>query len=376
MTTSSRKSTKTRPAVRALIATVCLFAAMGASASPASAVVKAFWGPAQVDGKSQFPVYHDLGVSLFQTAINWGSVAHTRPANPRNPADPAYQWPPDEDYAIQQASANHMHVLLMLTGSPAWANGGRGANYAPTRPSDFADFATAAAKRYPAIRHWMIWGEPTRVPNFEPLVAQSEKAHGRPLTASQKRAPHSYARLLDATYGALKAANAKNLVIGGNTYTTGDIPPVPWVENLKLPNGKPPRMDLYGHNPFSYRHPSLKNNQSSTGTVDFSDLGRFQKVIERSLARPRHKRIRLFLSEFTIPTDLPDAEFNFHVTRALQAKWIDDAFRVARQVGAYGLGWIHLYDDPPNPKGGAVVQGGLLDAKGNKKPGYFAFKRG
>ncbi len=153
----------------------------------------------------------------------------------------------------------------MLTGSPGWANGGRGANYAPTRPCDFAAFAAAAAKRYPAVHHWMIWGEPTRMPNFVPFVAQSEKAHGRPLTTRQQQAPHRYARLLDASYGALKAASSKNLVIGGNTYTTGDIPPVAWVQNLKLPNGKPPRMDLYGHNPFSYRHPSLKNPQSSTG---------------------------------------------------------------------------------------------------------------
>jgi Cellulase (glycosyl hydrolase family 5) len=375
VTKRDRKSTKIRAGMRALIATVCLLAAMGVGASPASALVKGFWGPAQVNGVSQFPIYRDLGVSLFQTAINWASVAHTRPANPRDPNDPAYQWPPDEDYAIEQASANHMHVLLMLTGSPSWANGGRGANYAPTRPSDFADFATAAAKRYPAIRHWMIWGEPTRVPNFKPFVAQSVKAHGRPLTTRQQQAPHRYARLLDTAYGALKAVSPKNLVIGGNTYTTGDIPPVAWVQNLKLANGKPPRMDLYGHNPFSYRHPSLKNNQSSTGTVDFSDLGRFQKVIDRSLARPRHKRIRLFLSEFTVPTDKPDAEFNFHVTRALQAKWITDAFRVARQVHAYGLGWIHLYDDPPDPTR-AVVQTGLIDGTGNKKPGYFAFKRG
>jgi hypothetical protein len=378
VTRGGRKTSKTRTRMRALIATVCLLAAMGASASTASAaVVKGFWGPAQVNGVSQFPIYRDLGVTLFQTAINWSSVAPTRPADPRDPADPAYRWTPDVDYALQQASANHMRVLILLAGSPKWANGGHAANYAPTRPADFADFATAAAKRYPAVHHWMIWGEPTRMPNFLPFVAQSEKAHGRPLTARQQRAPHLYARLLDASYSVLKAASSKNLVIGGNTYTTGDIPPVAWVQNLRLPNGKPPRMDLYGHNPFSYRHPSLKNPPSSPGSVDFSDLARFQKSIDRYLGRPRHKRIRLFLSEYTIPTDLPDAEFNFHVTRALQSKWITDAFRVVRQVDAYGLGWIHLYDDPPDPMHQhGVIQGGLIDAKGKKKPGYFAFKRG
>jgi Cellulase (glycosyl hydrolase family 5) len=360
-----------RNCIAALVAAIALLVL----ASPASALLKGFWGPTQINGQSQFPIYRDLGVTLFQIGLNWGSVAPTRPTNPSDPNDPAYHWPADIDYAIQQASANHMRVLILLAGAPSWANGGHPANYAPIRPADFADFARAASRRYPAVRHWMIWGEPTRVPNFMPFVGQSAQQRGHALTAAQKRAPHRYARILDAAYGALKSNSAKNLVIGGNTYTTGDIPPVRWIQNLRLSNGKPPRMDLYGHNPFSYRHPSLDNEQSGPDTVDFSDLRRFDKRVARYLGRPRHKRIRLFLSEFTVPTDKPDAEFNFHVTRRLQAKWITDGFRVARQVHAYGLGWIHLYDDPSSTDG-PVVQGGLIDAQGNKKPGYYAFKRG
>lgn len=375
MTQSDRNSTTRRNGIAALVAAIALLATLLASASPASALVKGFWGPTQVDGQSQFPIYRDLGVTLFQMGVNWATVAPTRPTDPSDPNDPAYHWPSDVDYAIQQARANHMHVLLLLVGAPAWANGGHPSNYAPTRPRDFADFARAASRRYPAVRHWMIWGEPTRVPNFMPFVAQSVKQHGHALSAAQKRAPQRYARLLDAVYGALKSGSRNNLVIGGNTYTTGDIPPVRWIQNLKLPNGRPPRMDLYGHNPFCYRHPSLRNSESSPDTVDFSDLGRFDKRVDRYLGRPRHKRIRLFLSEFTVPTDKPDAEFNFHVTRELQAKWITDGFRVARQVHAYGLGWIHLYDDPPSDQG-PVIQGGLIDGQGKKKPGYYAFKRG
>ena len=36
----------------------------GASAAPS--VKKAIWGPAQVNGKSQFPIYGDLGVGIYQ----------------------------------------------------------------------------------------------------------------------------------------------------------------------------------------------------------------------------------------------------------------------------------------------------------------------
>lgn len=81
--------------------------------------------------------------------------------------------------------------------------------------------------------------------------------------------------------------------------------------------------------------------------------------------------IRLFLSEWLIPTG-PDSEVKFHTTRAVQAKWIADGWRIVRHSPfIYGLGWIHLYDDPP---GGS--QSGLLDLVGRPKPGYYAWKKG
>jgi hypothetical protein len=362
---------------RTVAVAVALIAGALAVPSQAPAFVKGFWGPTSVNGVSQFPIYRDLGVNLFQTNLSWAGAAPSRPANPRNPADPAYRWPERLDDTIREAQANGMRVLLLVSGTPGWANGGRSPNFAPRRPSDFANFVRAAAQRYPTVRHWMIWGEPTRMPNFLPFVAQ--RRLGRPLTARQKQAPHRYARLLDAAYGALKSVRRSNLVIGGNTYTTGDIRPVRWIQNLRLPNGRPPRMDLYGHNPFSFRTPRLSNPQSDLEIIDFSDIGRFSRQVDRNLGRPDRRRIPIFLSEFAVPTDRPDAEFNFHVTRAVQARWIRSGFRVARSLGSrvYGLGWIHLYDDPPDQAGQRpVVQSGLIDASGQKKPGYFAFKAG
>src|SRR3954453_634219 len=66
-------------------------------AAPAHASVtrkKAMWGPIEVNGISQFPVYADLGVGIYQTSLAWDRVAPTRPASARNPLDPAYRWPP------------------------------------------------------------------------------------------------------------------------------------------------------------------------------------------------------------------------------------------------------------------------------------------
>jgi hypothetical protein len=352
-----------------------LLLALGVGAPSAHAgtpLEKGFWGPAEIDGVSQFPVYDDLGVTLYQTSISWADVAPTRPTDARDPKDAAYQWPAQVDYAINEARRHGMKVLIMLINAPAWANGGRTEEYAPDRPSDFAAFARAAARRYPSVRRWMIWGEPSRSKNFKPFVEQPFNTR---ITAAQKVAPRRYARLLDAAYGQLKAQRRSNIVIGGNTFTIGEVRPADWAHAMKLPDGRPPRLDYYGHNPFTTRNPSLSDPPSRGALVDFSDLARFDKDLQRTLGKPRHKTIKLFLSEFTIPT-AEDSEFNFYVSTRTQAKWITSAFRVARAVkNIVGLGWIHLYDEPP-VAGQPVVHGGLITYDGKKKLGYFAFKRG
>ena len=348
-----------------------LLAAAAAAPAPATAhtLEKGFWGPAEIDGVSQFPLYERLGVTIYQRAVSWASIAPTRPADPRDPADPAYRWPAELDGVIAEARAHGMQMLLMLIHAPPWANGGRSPEWAPKRSRDFADFARAATRRYPGVRRWMIWGEPSRAKNFKPLARQPL---GKPITRGQARAPRRYARLLDAAYGQLKAQRSSNIVIGGNTYTTGWIRPADWVRNLKLANGRPARMDLYGHNPFSFRDPNLRNRESSS--VDLSDLDWFAKLVQRHLGRSRHERVKLFLSEFTMPT-APDREFNLFVSPRVQARWITKAFRIAHAVGVETLGWIHLRDEPPDGDK-RVVNGGLLTHDGDPKPGFYAFMRG
>ena len=355
-----------------LAVAACLLALAAAPPASAASLEKAFWGPTQVDGVSQFPIYDDLGVTIFQLAVRWSDVAPTRPQNARDPLDPAYRWPDDVDFAIGEAKRHGMKVLLQLINAPRWANSGRAPEYAPDRPSDYGAFARAAARRYPSVRHWMIWGEPSRSAHFKPLVRQPL---GTKITTAQKRAPRRYARLLDEAYGQLKAQRRSNIIIGGNTYVTGEVRPGDWMRAMKLPNGRPPRMTYYGHNPFGYRNPDLRNPPSKRGLVDFSDLGRFDKELQRDLGKPLGKRIKLFLSEYTVAT-APDIEFNFWVSLTTQAEWITSAFRVARQLeNVVALGWVHLYDDQPIT-GRQVINGGLIGADGKPKPGYYAFQRG
>ena len=78
----------------------------------------------------------------------------------------------------------------------------------------------------------MIWGEPNREPELQPLdpVPPSAVDPDDELTAAQQVAPRNYAVLLDTAYEALKREGPSDLVIGGNTYTsagTDNIRPYP-----------------------------------------------------------------------------------------------------------------------------------------------------
>ncbi len=337
-----------------------LLPAEGAHAAPSPK--KAIWGPVVRDGVDQFPIYRDLGVGIYEAKVSWAAVARRRPAHPTNPADPAYSWPSGIDQAVREAPGYGIAVSLLVMDSPRWANGGRGPQFAPPNPHDYSKFIQAAARHYPAVHHWMIWGEPTKPSDFEPQGRAGARL---------------YARILDAAYGRLKAISRRNLVIGGDTYTVGATPPLRFVRMLRLPSGRPPRMDLYGHNPFSAREPRFGQSPLGGGSVDFSDLPLLERAVNRQLARPRHKRrLRLFLSEFTLPTDHTNFEFNFYLTRAVQARWLGDALRITRRTSwIYTLGYLALYDDALRPDG-QQVERGLLDRQGLPKPAFAVYRRG
>ncbi len=359
----------------ALVPILVLFILLTSRGTAAAEVSthKLIWGPTDA---TAFETYADLGAGLFEITINWARVAPTKPANPADPNDPAYQWTPAVDEALANARAHGIQVVVLVAGAPGWANGGRDWRWAPTNPQDYADFLGAAAKRWPEVHHWQIWGEPSRRENFMPLA---NDVAGLSLTPAQRRGPQIYAELLDRAYVSLKQVNPSNLVIGGSTYSGGDIRPLAFIKALRLPNGKPPRMDLYGQNPFGYRRPDLSQDLINDGGVaDFCDLDVVAEYLDRYLSRAgrnKHK-IRLFLSEYFVPTDHANEEFNYWVSKRTAANWLRAGLAITRRWRrVYTLGWFQLHDEPPNGRG-TEVNRGLLTYTGKKKPAYYAFKNG
>jgi hypothetical protein len=311
------------------------------------------------NGSSAFDRYRALGVDVYQAQLSWADTAPKRPSRPADPTDPAYRWPRTLDTAVKQAGSRGIRVAVMPKEAPPWANGGRSTAWAPREPQDYALFVRAASRRYPSVKRWMVWGEPSQAGNFEPMPKGSPAG------------PRRYARLLDAAYGQLKRQSAQNVVVGAMTYTWGAVRPRDWVRWMRLPNGRPPRLDEWGHNPFSYRYPKLSNPVLSGGRRDFSDLDNFIREIH-SAYKPLNRRPRLWLSEYTIPSDRPDRVFNFYVSREGQAKWVTRGYEVSRNLKwVTGLGWWRLQDDDPSIPNG--ITGGLITYAGRPKASFWAY---
>lgn len=365
-------------AIRAALALLALTllavpADAGAASLMGKPLEKALWGPTRLEGVSQFPRYRELGVTIHERTVRWDQIAPSRPADPTNPDDPAYKWPEDTDFAVREARLNGLDVLFAVLGTPNWANGNLGWSRPPDRVQDYADFVTAVARRYPTVRRWMIWVEPLRNINFVGYPRD------RP---SRVKLARIYAQVLDAAYGALKKESKRNLVIGGNTFTTDRKPvywaPVPlyeWMRLLRLPNGKVPRMDLWGHNPFTVRKPAF-DNPPGKPLGDVSDIRRVLKKLNRLVSRPLGRKLPVFISEFCIPEGKSDL-FPTDLSTREQLSWLRTSYAlVRRERQIWGFGWWLFQDNRPDPgEKEQLITCGLVDTAGQPKPVFDVFRR-
>jgi hypothetical protein len=351
------------------IVAVALLALLPAAAPAQGKLLKAIWGPTELPAESPlcpgasscsaFPVYQRLGVDVFQFQIHWDEVAPQRPAHPRDPNDPAYDWSAVAP-VVDAAVAGGIRPAALVQRSPSWASGHASPVWAPKNPSDFADFVFAAGKRFPAIRMWMIWGEPSRRENFLPMKKGSPQG------------PRIYAQILDRSYVALKQASAKNVVIGGMTLNGGTVKPPEFLRLMKLPNGRPPRMDLWGHNPFDARFPRLADRPLGMYR-GFNDIDTLHAEIAAVYRAGKRKVPPLWLSEWTIVSDRPLELFSgFFVSRKEQAIRLKAAYEISRRTSyVTGLGWFTLLDEAES-EGGAAW--GLMDEHGVPKPAFQAYE--
>jgi hypothetical protein len=271
---------------RALPIVLLAFALIATPAHAAKSPKKAIWGPVEIDGESQFPVYKDLGAGVFQMTLKWDETATVAPEDGADPDDTAYDWPAEIDTAISEGRRNGIKVALTVAGTPGWANGERARTIAPTKAADLADFLTAAAKRYKAVRIWSIWD-------------------GKVSPAAR------YPQMLDGAYAALHKVNQQNKVIGANGNT-----------RLKLSGGKEARMDYFGVDPSAKKALSKAKVESY-----LEDAGTHKLWLGP---------VKLYTSE----------NGPFRMTASAQAAWLKSAFKLvkgAKEIAA--LSYDGLLDE-------------------------------
>jgi len=291
----------------------------------------------------------DLGVTTVRYSVRWDQVAPRRPERALAANDPAYRWGA-VDPVLEGLHAHGIQAVVTLLGTPGWANGGRTPNVAPTSGSTFAEFAYAAAKRYPYVRRWTIWNEPNQRLSLQ--------------TAS----PRLYVtRLLNPAYAAIHRANGRALVAGGVTAprgNSGGVGPLAWVRGMRAAHAK---LDAYAHNPYPTR-PSIesptKGACSKCDVISMANLKRLLDELRRDFGRKP-----VWLTEYGYQTNPPDRILG--VPAATQAGYVGEAALRAFQAPGVSMLIQFLVRDEPNV---GRWQSGLFTVRGARKPAYYAFR--
>ena len=313
------------------------------------------------------PELRRLGARVWSTGLSWAEAAPQRPTDPTSPDDPAYRWPAALDGELSQAVANGIEPVVNVSGFPSWANGGRNSAWAAKDPKDFADFMAAAVQKYPQVRRWIILSEPGNFYNF------------RPQGGNGRTAPHLYARLLDAAYGAMHAARPDVVVIGGGVHPYGlndehTTAPDTFIANMVLPDGRRPRLDMFAINPYTER-PLRMTLGKRRLRVDFDDLDWLGRRLDR-LWPGRH--LKIFVDEFGWNTEHEALGWLYYVPRKKQAADLPKAYALAAKFGRVDtMCWFLLYDQAPKRDTGQWLNwtSGLRTWRGARKASWTTFRR-
>lgn len=335
-----------------------------------------------------------LRVNLYWGGTPWAVSRGAKPTDPSDPADPAYDWSL-YDRLVRYAATYHIQVLFSILFTPSWANGGAGRNHAPTNDEYLYDFAYAAAQRYsgyfippswqqqpslapptsplPAVSYWTAWNEPNN-PVF--LSPQYARAGGKWVIQSAI----DYANICNAVYrgihSALIAVNRlvpfEKVACGVTAPKGNDAPgtsrasvdPISFLNAAHAAGMK--YFDAYAHHPY-YAAPSESPTYVPAGnTKRRVQLGNINTLI--AAVTKLYGDVPLWITEYGYQTNPPDK--NFGVSWATQAKWLTQAYTIARKNPRITMMlWFLIKDDAA--LGG--WQSGLETVSGKRKPAWAAF---
>ncbi|HLG07948.1 MAG TPA: cellulase family glycosylhydrolase [Gaiellaceae bacterium] len=297
--------------------------------------------------------------TIMRLLVQWNLAAKTRPANATDPFDPAYIFD-DVDEAVRAAQDNDQEVILTISGTPRWANGGKNPNVMPNNLADLTAFARAMASRYsgryvgyPFVRFWSVWNEP----NLNLFLTPQFNAAGKSV------APANYAKLYAAAYTGIKAGNPQAQVAIGETSARGRDKRVPGVSDTHSPGkfaelvakANPKlKFDAWSHHPYPFNPSSPPTQVVKWPNVSLASLPRFDESLKTWFKR---KSVPIWITEYGHQTKPPDA---FGVSYATQTAYIQQSISIAAGYPFVSMFiWFVFQDDQGQPwESGVYTEGG------------------
>jgi len=362
--------------------TACL--ALALRPAPASAIEVGFMDPAFAS--DQPDVFWDdmaqLGGTIVRLDAYWADIAKTRPAQPRNPASPGYDWTV-LDRLVKDAAAHQVQIVMTVWRTPLWARaqkGAGGASYAfAPNLNDFGAFVFAAATRYsgkfdpdgaagpepalPRVPNWEMWNEPNYIGALRP------QRQGNKVVS-----PKIYTRILNRGYKEItaveKAQRIKLNVLGGAMNRgfggKGSVAALVFLRGMKAANAK---FDIATVHPYPPTGVEGLDDGTIAPNITLANFGEYVKELDK-LWKP--KKYPIWITEFGAQTD-PDRNGASYADQAkfvrLSLKRFATKFPRVKQ-----LIWFMLRDEPLEKPGQSDKwQSGLRDVNGAKKPSYNAW---
>lgn len=389
-----------RVIVPAALLLVGLTSAWPADASAAKPFLRGFSDPVFTYEEEHRTRWYNqsisVGANVVRIDVQWNRVASQDgpPAEPTNPADPAYSFG-GIDASVRDAAARGLPVLMTVQYAPNWALGGNpqtpyGGVWKPD-PAALGDFAQAIATRYsgsfspggqpplPEVAYLEPWNEP----NLPQFLSPQYKGKKNDKPAS----PDHYRKMLNAAYEGAHAANGDIRVVAGATGPFGDDPgegdrvrPLRFLRDLLCLRERRGRLedtrckqeaklDVLSHHPISTSGGPNRSaiNPDDATVPDFKHVVEILRAAERKgTIQPKGRR-PAWATEIWWETNPPDrGSTSFPVAKV--ARWIPEMLYSLRNQGAQMAIWLQIVDSWVPPDGFSAYQSGLFYLEGEPKP--------
>ncbi|MDA3005620.1 MAG: hypothetical protein O3B97_03035 [Actinomycetota bacterium] len=312
------------------------------------------------------------GTQVLRIDLFWATAAPTKPANPTDHLDPAYDWTWADTTLCGVVKAG-MQPIVSTWNAPGWATGGakgtRGVVWnskAPRKAQDYADFMSALATRYNGrteipgqgtckVKFYEIWNEPNLSLYFAPQYS------GRKVVSSPK-----YVQMVNRAVPAIRRANRSAVPIVGVTGPKGKSDKtgrgtLDWIKDMRRYGIKP--------GPWQYSqhiYPAVGPTSKRRVVPSWGTLPEIASAVNQ-LPGGRSKKIYITEASYTTAkTTYRKVAF----TTAQQRTFMKQIFRLpfVKSSRVPVVIWFQLQDNPDWP-------GGIRTFAGGQKPAYATFQQ-